>query len=602
VLCRPPPVNKLQNVLGAAAVIAIAVVFILQFRPASNAQKTDTGPQCAVEVHGSCISANSFWAAYRLIAPNADPARLRAMGLRRRVADGLVEQWALNQDAKRLGITVSDEEITEELAAGRAHVSLPVADMAQLGQNLGFREDMTRPLQVKNPKTKKFDPKVYEKEVRQRTKMSPAEFRDFQRAEIVAARMRDLVRARVRVGEDEAYDQFSREKATATVSYARFDRRFYADVIVDDSPKAVDAWAALHKEDLDKVWEAKKTQILPECRSVREILVSIDEYASDEDKAKAKAKIERAKDRVQKGEDFGDVARAMSDDPSFSRGGDIGCMLRGLAQKPLAEAVAALAPGKVSDVIATENGYWILKLDQIARDADAEKLGREQLAREVYVGEEANRRALEASKNVLAAVKGGKSLADAIAEHLADLVKEKDARAADAGKKPDDKKKADDGKGKGGKGEADKKDDGDRAPLTIQTDPSRPIPDATLPFNINGDPISGVKQSSDLPKAAFALDKPGDTPSDVTATETGYVVIQLKEKTPASKDEWEKNKQFYLGAMRAAKANDALIVYTKRLTATIASDAKMTPQIVSEPKAGAPGEGEPPPGDDDSGE
>ena len=108
---------------------------------------------------------------------------------------------------------------------------------------------------------------------------------------------------------------------------------------------------------------------------------------------------------------------------------------------------------------------------------------------------------------------------------------------------------------------------GDRAPLTIGTDPARPIADQTLPFNINGDPISGVKQSSDLPKAAFALDKPGDTPSDVTTTETGYLVMQLKEKTPASREEWEKNKQFYLGAMRAAKANDALIVYTKRLTA-----------------------------------
>ena len=223
------------------------------------------------------------------------------MGLRRRVADGLVEQWALNQDAKRLGITVSDEEITAELAAGRAHVSLPAADIQQLGGNLGFHEDMTRPLQVKSPKTKKFDPKQYEKEVRQRTKMSPAEFRDYQRAEIIAARMRDLVRARVRVGEDEAFDQFSREKATVTLSFARFDRRFYEDMVVDDAPKNVDAWAALNKEDLDKRWEAEKPQILPECRSVRMILVATDEYASDDDKAKAKAKIERARTASRRG-------------------------------------------------------------------------------------------------------------------------------------------------------------------------------------------------------------------------------------------------------------------------------------------------------------
>ena len=423
--------------------------------------------------------------------------------------------------------------------------------------------------------------------------MSPAEFRDYQRAEIVASRMRDLVRARVRVGEDEAFDQFSREKSTATLDYARFDRRFYADVVVDAAQKNVDAWAELHKEELDKVWEGKKAQILPECRSVREILVAIDEYASDEDKAKAKARIDHAKERVQKGEDFADVARAMSDDPSFTRGGDIGCMLRGLAQKPLAEAVATLAPGKVSDVITTENGLWLLKLDQVARDAEAEKLGRAQMTREIYVGQEADRRALEASKNVLAAVKGGKSLEDALNAHLDELAKERDARAGD--KKPDDK-----AHDKKGKGDAEpKKDEGDRAPLTIQTHPARPIPDATLPFNVNGDPISGVKQSSELARAAFGLDKPGDTPSDVTAFDTGYLVIQLKEKTPASKEEWEKNKQFYLGAMRAAKANDALITYTKRLTSQLAGDAKYTAQIVSEPKASSPGEGAPPPSDDD---
>src|SRR5689334_13335550 len=90
------PVNKLSSVLGAAAVIAIAVVFILQFRPASNGPRGDDGPQCAVEVHGTCaVSSGQFWAAYRLISGNADPGKLKAMGMRRKVADGLLEQWLL---------------------------------------------------------------------------------------------------------------------------------------------------------------------------------------------------------------------------------------------------------------------------------------------------------------------------------------------------------------------------------------------------------------------------------------------------------------------------------------------------------------------------
>ena len=105
--------NKLSSIIGAAAVIAIAFVFIIQFRPASNAARVDSGPTCVAEIHGTCISANNFWAAYRLLTyRGGDAARLKAMGLRRQTAEGLVEQWVLNQDAKRLGIVVSDDDGT----------------------------------------------------------------------------------------------------------------------------------------------------------------------------------------------------------------------------------------------------------------------------------------------------------------------------------------------------------------------------------------------------------------------------------------------------------------------------------------------------------
>ena len=178
-------------------------------------------------------------------------------------------------------------------------------------------------------------------------------------------------------------------------------------------------------------------------------------------------------------------------------------------------------------MISDETGYWLLKLDQIARDADAEKLGRAQMHREAYIHQEADRRALEASKNVLAAVKGGKSLEEALNAHLDELERERAARAGDE-KKPDRRRGRQEGQG-----DAERQEDpGDRAPLTIRNHPARPIPDATLPFNVNGDPISGVKQGADLAKTAFALDKPGDTPSDVTAFDTGYLVSSSRRRPP----------------------------------------------------------------------
>ena len=599
--------NKISTILGPILVLAIAVVFIVQFQAVRpTAVKAENGPECAVEVQGACrVDKQTFDAAYRLLAGRSDVSRLRSMGFGKKVAEGLLEAWLLDQDAKRLGIGVSDDDVTAEIASGRAHVSLPASDARQLGYSIQLGEDEVRQLPVKSPKTKRFDAKYAEKQIRTITMMSPAEFRDYQRSELVAARMRDIVKSRVRVGENEAFDQFSREKSTATLDYVRFDRRFFADLLVDMSQRSIDFWADAHKDEIEKTWESRKPQVLPECRSVREIFLKIDETATDDDKNALRARMEHARERiVLNNEDFSDVARSMSEGATASRGGELGCMLKGKIPKPLEEAVAALAVGKLSDVVATDRGFYLIKLEQIAKDADAEKLGRAQTAKELYIAHEAERLAAEASKKVSAAVKGGKSLKDALDLFLAELPKPQES--ADKDKKKDEKKKDSDKKGDKKK-DGDKKDDkpeerrdGERPPLTRENHPGRPTLETTLPFNVTSDPIPGVRQSAELTRIAFALEKPGDSPGDTIAFDSGYLAVQLKEKTPASQEQWEKSKEFYLGAMRSEKARDALVAYLKRIQAQLAADAKFTASIVDE-KTTKPGES-PTPIDDDPGE
>jgi peptidyl-prolyl cis-trans isomerase D len=237
-----PAVNKLSQLLGAAAVIAIAVVFILQFRPATGAQVTDSGPRCLAEVHGTCIPTHVFYAAYQAILRGGDNNVARQMQMRSQVANGLVEMQLLNDDAKRLGIAVSDDDVSREFVAGRLHVSLPAHELdliPRLGLD-GYRvsqdpRDWFQFLPVKG-KDKKFEQKQFEKMVRRMTHLSPADFREWQTKEILAARMRDLIRSRARVSEEEVFDQFSRDKSTATIDYVKFDYRWYLE-LVDASPK-----------------------------------------------------------------------------------------------------------------------------------------------------------------------------------------------------------------------------------------------------------------------------------------------------------------------------------------------------------------------------
>ncbi|WP_438001306.1 peptidylprolyl isomerase [Sorangium sp. So ce185] len=590
--------NRLSQIFGAAIVIAIAVVFIVQFRPNTGPVQS-TASTCAVEVRGSCISSVEFNASRNLLAMRSvDENRLRAMGYRRLTAEGLYERWLLNEDAKRLGITVSDDELTSELVAGRVRVSLPADKIRQVGYALNLREDLIRYLDVRNRQTKKFDSKQYEKQIRAITKMSPTDFRDYQRKELVAARMRDLIRARVRVGENEAFEQFSREKSTRTLSYVRFDRRFYGDLVVDTSEKAVQAWADANKEELDKAWEGRKAQYLPECRVARDLMVEVKpaeaEQGPEAGKAAAKARIEAAVQRLKKGESFADVARGASDDPSAARGGELGCVTKGRLSKPVEDKLFAMKAGEVSDIVETEDGFHVIKLEQIAKDADAEKIGRLETARDLYTAHESERLAAEAAKQVLAAAAGGKSLDDALAAHLAQLApaKDKAGAGAKAGEQPAAAKQdgsKDEAAKEGGQAEPGEA----RPPYTMANHPNRPTVETSLPFNVSGSPITDARDSTEAARIAFQLDKPGDLPKDVVALENGYAVIQLKEKTSASQEQWDKDREFYTAAMRAAKQNDALVGYIRRLKSTIGSEVKYDQNLLKESKPADDGSGEP---------
>jgi peptidyl-prolyl cis-trans isomerase D len=556
------------------AVVAIALVFIIQFRPATGGQAVE-GPTCAAEVGGECVTTPQFTAAYRLIAPrNADADRLRAMGLRRQVMEGLIDRQLLVKDAKRLGVTISDDEVTVELANGRGRVSLPADKLRQLGYALGLADDSIRFLPVKNPKTDKFDPKIYEKEIRVITKLSPTDFRDFERDELLADRMRDLIRQRVRVSEAEAFAQFAREKSTATIESVKLDRRFFTEVVIDPSPKAIDAWAAKNKDEIEKIWQSRKAQFTPECRVLRHVLARVDPEAVDPaaDKARAKQRIDEALERVTKGESFASVARQLSEDPgSAVRGGELGCVKKGKMVKPFDDAAFALGEGKLSGVVESEYGYHLIRVEKIAKDGEAEAIGHAQTTRELYFAQESERLAAEAAKQILAAVKGGKSLDEAVKTYLASLTPPKDK--ADKGDKSDKKSDA-----------------SEPARPTAENHPLRPAVEASMPFPLSGEPLTGARPGTNVAQIAFALDKPGDTPDDIVPLETGYAVIQLKEKTAATKEQWATDRDFYVSAMTKAKQSDALSGYVQRLRSGV--EIKINQTLITEPKSNEPGGGE----------
>ncbi|WP_170319525.1 peptidylprolyl isomerase [Polyangium spumosum] len=563
--------NKLTSILGGFAVIAIAVVFIIGFNPNAGQQVVESA-RCAVEIRGNCIPSGHYWASYRMLAPRADAEILRQLNFRRIAAEGLIERHLLNEDAKRLGITISDDELNEALTSGRMHVSMPLAPITMPdGRVLDPRGPsyrglgMVRMLNVKNRQTGKFDLKAYEREVRLIAKMSPQDFREYQKEELIAARMRDLVRSRVVVGENEAFDRYNQDKSTASVSYVRLDKRFFADLVADKSQKAIDAWVALNKEEEERQWSSRKASYLPECRVTRHILAKIDQEASDptEAKKKAKEKIEQAKARLDKGESFADVARAMSEDGSAERGGLLGCVTKGKMVKPFEDAMLKAEPGKVTDIVESEFGYHLVLVDKIAKDLEAETIGRAEVDEELYLKFETERLSAEAAKTILAAVKGGKTLDEAVEAYLVEL----EAKLGAKDEKKDGKAKKDEKK------DGEKKDEA-AADSPARKHPHRPVVESSLPFNSSGSPIPGVMPGSNAASLAFKLDKPGQPADEIVQLFNGYAVMVLKEKKPASKEDWEKNRDDYMAQFLVQKQEDALVAYIQRLRNTLGTEIK----------------------------
>jgi len=96
----------------------------------------------------------------------------------------------------------------------------------------------------------------------------------------------------------------------------------------------------------------------------RHILIRATPQDSDMAKAEARQKAQEALDRAKKGEAFEKIAQQVSQDPgSASQGGDLGWFGQGQMVPAFDQVAFSLKPGQLSDVIQTEYGYHVIKVE-----------------------------------------------------------------------------------------------------------------------------------------------------------------------------------------------------------------------------------------------
>jgi peptidyl-prolyl cis-trans isomerase D len=536
----------LTSIVYGVMIIAMVLVFLIGFGPTSGKKVGSVSTSCAARVRGSCIEPRAHKAAYRLVFSRGT-AGMKQTTASRVVLEGLIERELLADEARRLGLTVSEEELTDSIYKGNILVSLP-SDNPILQRQVGFLDGRARVDYFKNKDTKVFDLKTYERNIKQLTGRSPADFREWQGAELLAAKMRDLVRTPVRVADHEAFDRFVTERTNGTVNYVVVRKSWVEKYAMSSAPADVDAWAK------------DKKNLLTVKTPVRHILVKYKERGepapSAEKKAETKKKADEIYARLKKGEDFAKLAKEFSDDPgSKDKGGQYEASLVPQFAEEFQTAYNSLAPGETTNgpIEIEAFGWHIIKKDEGTRD-DVAKAFKASKSQDVVK---------KIAEKIAADIKSGRTGEDAVSAAIAEF-----GRYAPPAPPPP---KADAIADAGAEAAA----PAPPAVFTASTDPEKPAFLASSAFNRGGDPIPAISSEATERILKFAFEaKPGEIAEPIK-TDDGLLVVQLKERKPATKEDFDKERDTYVQGLLAAKQTEALAHYVKRLRDAARDDIKI---------------------------
>ena len=386
----------------------VIAVFILNFGPQSRGssceQAMGRNEHHAAEVSGEAITTNDFRYGFLLSGGAQIPAKYaKQERLKEIVMDRLIDRELLAAEAERLGYAVTDEQVEDQIAEARI---------------IGLGSVHNVPALQKDGK---FDYDAFKSFVQLQLGVTPANFIEEQKKELMAARVRDLLRDGVTVSDDEVKTEFLRKNRQVNLEYMRFaGRRYEPEVTVTDAEIADYAAkndAALHKAYDDKKFVYEK---VPAQRQLREILVKVAKDAKPEAEKAAKAKADALAEKARKAPaaataaangktaSFADLARTASDDTaSKTKGGDSWWRAKG-ATGLGADGEAKVwdaTPGTIVGPLRTADGFAIVKMEGAREGEVPFEKAKLELAAEKLREDRANARAKAAAEEAVAKAK-----------------------------------------------------------------------------------------------------------------------------------------------------------------------------------------------------
>ena len=288
-----------------------------------------------------------------------------------RVGQGLIQQHIELLEAKRMGLTVTDDDVRRFLHSG------------MFGQMLF-------------PGGKYIGDQQYAEFVSQQFGMTRDKFENELKKEILDQRLRALVTGGVTISDAEVRAAYLQQATKIKFDYAVLSSD---DLRKQINPSDADLQAYFTKNSpkyANAVPEARKIQYIAFTESnlpqgapqvsdveiqeyhtahikeyqvddqvkVRHILIKVDGNDPKADAA-AKAKAQGILDQLHHGGDFAKLAKENSDDPgSKDTGGELGFIKHGVTVPEFDQAAFALQPGQTSGLVRSKFGYHIIQSEE----------------------------------------------------------------------------------------------------------------------------------------------------------------------------------------------------------------------------------------------
>jgi peptidyl-prolyl cis-trans isomerase D len=290
---------------------------------------------------------------------------VKNLNLERMALESLIEKELLLAEAEKRGMKVSEEELLDTITKYQV-----------------FQKDG------------KFDPDQY-KFVLLRSGITPQEFEESIQEDLLIQKLEAAIQDGIKVSDKEVEMEYRLQNEKVKIEYVTIKpSTFQKDVTVTDEEIA--RYYEEHKEDFktpDRVrvnylyidpqtftdqvtveeseiqdyFDQHRDQFPKEKRiKARHILFKVPPGGDPEKEQEVKKRAEEVLQKIKEGADFAAMARQYSEEPGAAEnGGDLGYFTKGKMVEPFEKAAFSLKKGEVSDLVRTEFGYHIIKVEDV---------------------------------------------------------------------------------------------------------------------------------------------------------------------------------------------------------------------------------------------